>query len=70
MHFLFDELSQKRNAIRVEEVWAVECPNHGASALLNKEALQLAEFRRQCELDTYLNRYLVMRKFDNPFSFL
>ena len=48
INFLFDHFRQNSSSVGIHEMWAIECPNHGASALLNSEALQTPEYRSQC----------------------
>lgn len=53
---LFNLASTSR--LKIREAWAVECPNHGQSAILNEKALQQPEFLCNCS-------YLSMSSFDN-----
>jgi hypothetical protein len=46
---IFD-LAACDGSVRIREAWAIECPNHGASAELNEEAFQQNEFRHNCML--------------------
>lgn len=41
-----DALAQQTS---VQDIWAIDCPNHGQSATLNQVALQQPEFLGQCE---------------------
>jgi hypothetical protein len=34
--------------VKIREAWAIECPNHGASAQLNDSTLQQPAFRHNC----------------------
>lgn len=46
---LFDIVQQAGRPF-ISEAWAIECPNHGESALLNEELLLQPEFHNNCEL--------------------
>ncbi len=35
--------------VKVREVWAVDCPNHGYAGVLNKKVLKREEFANNCE---------------------
>ncbi len=35
--------------VKIKEAWAIECPNHGESAVLNEELLREPRFREYCE---------------------
>src|ERR1700722_10081241 len=45
---LFDLASVRGGTVKIREAWAVDCPNHGESALLNENALQRPEFLHNC----------------------
>jgi hypothetical protein len=47
---LFQIASLPTNALKIREAWAIECPNHGQSALLNEKALQQHFFWFNCQL--------------------
>ena len=44
--FALADAGSRRNHIR--DVWAIECPNHGESALLNHRALSQPQFANDC----------------------
>lgn len=48
---LADSVSTQFNCL-IREAWAIECPNHGASAELNEGILQLPEHRCSCTCST------------------
>lgn len=35
--------------VKVREVWAVDCPNHGQAGVLNREVLKRDEFATDCK---------------------
>ena len=35
--------------VKIREAWAIDCPNHGESALLNEKTLQQPEFLYKCQ---------------------
>ena len=37
--------------LRIREVWSVECPNHGQSAVLNEHLLRRPEWDGKCEYE-------------------
>jgi hypothetical protein len=47
LRYLWARMAQ--GEIRVREAWAVECPNHGESAVLNGELLQRVPYKTYCE---------------------
>jgi hypothetical protein len=40
--------SRSNGIVKIREAWAIECPNHGASAQLNEATLQQPAFRHSC----------------------
>lgn len=42
--------TDKNKNVKIHEAWAIECPNHGASAELNELALQKPEYFHSCML--------------------
>lgn len=45
---IFDLAMRSDGAVRIREAWAIDCPNHGASAQLNELVLQQPEFFHNC----------------------
>ncbi|TFK53357.1 alpha/beta-hydrolase [Heliocybe sulcata] len=39
--------------LKVREAWAIDCPNHGVSAVLNQELLQRPEYTKKFSCETY-----------------
>ena len=47
---LFHLASTSRKAtLKIRKAWAVECPNHGQSAVLNEKVLEQPEFLLNCK---------------------
>lgn len=47
---LFDAvLKNGPGKVKIREVWAVDCPNHGQAGVLNREVLKREEFANNCE---------------------
>lgn len=47
---LFDTaLRNGSGKVKIREIWAMDCPNHGHAGVLNKEVLKRAEFANNCE---------------------
>lgn len=42
------DLVVRGGAVKIREAWAIDCPNHGASAQLNELALQQPEYFHNC----------------------
>lgn len=42
--------ASKDENVKIREAWAIDCPNHGASAELNELALQQPEYFHNCML--------------------
>jgi hypothetical protein len=42
------DLACGSNTVKIREAWAIDCPNHGASAVLNESILQQPAFRHNC----------------------
>ena len=42
--------SQESARLRISEIWAIDCPNHGEAAILNYELLRQPEYKEYCEL--------------------
>jgi hypothetical protein len=45
---LFLLAAARGSAVKIREAWALDCPNHGESALLNENALQQPQFLFNC----------------------
>jgi pimeloyl-ACP methyl ester carboxylesterase len=45
---VFDLASCGEGTVKIREAWAIDCPNHGASAALNESILQQPAFRHNC----------------------
>lgn len=45
---IFDLVMRRGGAVKIREAWAIDCPNHGASAQLNELALQQPDFFNSC----------------------
>ena len=58
---LFQVLEERNNSTRVKirEVWAVDCPNHGHAGVLNREVLEREAFAPDCEYLHWLTTDLV-----------
>ena len=48
MERLFYLASSRGSSLKIREAWALDCPNHGESAMLNERALQQPEFLFNC----------------------
>lgn len=51
LQYLFDLLvhnAQAGDKLRVHEVWAIDCPNHGDAAVLNEDTLKWGVLRVLC----------------------
>src|SRR6266481_6841892 len=48
LEHLFDLASCGDGVVKIREAWAIECPNHGASAQLNESMLQQPAYRHNC----------------------
>ena|ERR1700691_1692948 len=48
LEHIFDLAIRGDGIVKIREVWAIECPNHGASAHLNESTLQQPAFRHNC----------------------
>lgn len=47
---IFDLTLHGDGILKIREAWAIDCPNHGASAQLNESALQQPALRHNCEV--------------------
>ena len=45
---VFHLASRSIGDVKIREAWAIECPNHGASAQLNDSTLQQPAYRHNC----------------------
>lgn len=43
-------------ALNIREAWAIECPNHGESAVLNQDVLRQPQYAEYCRFSVYLDR--------------
>lgn len=48
LEHVFDLAVQHEGVVKIREAWAIDCPNHGASAQLNELILQQPEFFHNC----------------------
>jgi len=46
-----EEGKKKRSSevVKIREAWCLDCPNHGASAMLNERVLQTPEYYLSCK---------------------
>jgi hypothetical protein len=53
------EKGQLRREVKIREAWCLDCPNHGASGMLNERVLQTPEYYLRCKSLDYLYSELI-----------
>lgn len=53
--------ARQGSTTKIHEVWSIECPNHGQSAVLNEGELRKPEYDEKCQYYSHsLNNYCIL----------